>query len=337
MTACGYLWGVPAPTRLAPVAVPAVVEWCRSRRLRRPMLVGGRSLTATPHGLGIVHGLEAEGLAVWAFDRAASPSLVAVADAVAGYSFENCDCVIAIGGGVAMEVARAAALMTAQRSPYRELAAEPGAEGKPVDASGIPALLAVPATPAAALAVGAAAWIADDAGIARPIRHPALRPGEAILAADLIAAVPSAVGERSAALAALIAADAGVPDPELAGLLADAAAAADPMRAALGLAAAVEGAGGPRRRIALTAAVASGADFAATMAALAAPASWLDGVRARLGPPPGDAPPPDARMVRAARSACGPEDAADLDGVAAAAGLDGTDAPRRRGRQGRVA
>ena len=339
MTACGYLWGVPAPTRLVATAVPAIVAWCRSRRLRRPMLVGGGSLTAAPRGLGIVHALESEGLAVWAFDRAASPSLVAVADAVAGYHFENCDAVIAIGGGVAMEVAKAAALMTAQRSPYRDLAAEPGGDGEPVDASGIPALLAVPTTPAAALAVGAAAWIADDAGIARPLRHPALRPGEAILAADLVAAVPPAASDRSVALAALIAADAGVPEPELAGLLGDAGAApaaGDPMRAALGLAAAVEGAGGPRRRIALTAAVASGADFGATMAALAAPASWLDGVRARLGPAL-DAPPLDARMVRAARSACGPEDAADLDGVAETAGLDGTDAPRRRGRRGRAA
>lgn len=334
MTACGYLWGVPAPTRLVPSAVPAIVEWCRARRLRRPMLVGSASLTAAPTGIAVVHALEAEGLAVWAFDRSASPSLVTVADAVAGYHFENCDCVIAIGGGVAMEVARAAALMTGQRRPYRELASEPGADGVPVDASGIPPLLAVPATPAAALAVGAAAWIADEAGVARPLRHPALRPAEAILADDMVAAVPPAVRGSSAAVAALIAADAGVPASALDGLLA-AEAGGGPMREALGLAAAVEGAGNPRRRLALTAAVLSGAGFAATMAALTAPSDWLAVVRERLGTDEQAAL--DPRILRIVRSACGPADAVALDAVVAGLGLEEGAAPRRRGRRERPA
>lgn len=335
MTAREYLWGMPAPTRLVAVAVPAVVEWCRSRRLRRPMLVGGGSLTAAPQGLGIVHALEDQGLAVWAFDRARSPSLMAVADAVAGYHFEDCDCVIAIGGGVAMEVARAAALMAAQRSPYRELAGEPGTAGAPVDASGIPPMLAVPSTPAALLAVGAATWITDDVGVARPIRHPALRPGEAILADDLVAAVPGAIRARSAAVAALIAADAGVPAADLADLLAPATAEGPQMRAALRLTAAVEGASGPRRRVALTAAVASGADFATTMAALTGPEDWLAAACSRLGVAGSDLIPPDAGVLRSARDACDPDDAAALDRVLDSLGLVVGDGPLRRGRRGR--
>jgi|GEM_PF-773207 len=337
MTACGYLWGIPTPTRLAATAVPAIGEWCRVRRLRRPMLVGGGSLTVAPRGLGIVHALEAEDLAVWAFDRATSPSLATVADAVAGYHFEGCDCVIAIGGGVAMEVARATALMSVQRTPYRELAPEPGAPGEPVDASDIPPLLVVPSTPAAALAVGAATWIADDAGAARPLRHPALRSGEAILADDLVAAVPGRTRIRSAAVAALIAADAGVPAPDLADLLTPVVAEDPPMRAALHLAAAIEGASGPRRRVALTAAVVSGADFATTMAALTAPADWLDAACNRLGAVGSDLVPPDARILRIARDACGPDDAAALDRVLESLGLSGGDGPRRRGRRGRMA
>lgn len=326
-----------APTRLAATAVPAVAEWCRARRLRRPMLVGGGSLTAAPQGWGVVHALEAEGLAVWGFDRAASPSLVTAADAVAGYHFEGCDSVIAIGGAVAMEVAKATALMVGQRRPYRSLAGEPGAEGEPVDASSIPALLAVPSTPAAALAVGAAVWIADDAGVARPLRHPALRPGEAILADDLVAAVPPAVQARSAAVAALIASDAGVAEPELDAVLATAGDAGEAMRAALRLAAAVEGASGPRRRLALTAAVAGGAEFAPAMIALTDPAGWIETVRTRLqAGAPGDWGPgdwrPDAGVVWATREACGPGDAEELDRVLETLGIGRGEPPRRRGR-----
>lgn len=345
MSACGYLWSVPAPTRLVPAAVPAIGEWCRARRRQRPMLVGGRSLTAPPRGLGAVHALEDEGLAVWAFDRAASPAIATVADAVAGYHFEDCDCVIAIGGAVAMEVAKAVALMAGQRSPYRLLAAEPGADGEPVDASGIPPLLVVPATPAAALAIGAVAWIADDSGVARPVRHPALRPGEAILAEDLVAAVPNPVWRRSAAVASLMASDAGVAAAELDDLLADAGDAGGPVRTALRLASAVEGASGPRRRLALTAAIAGGGDFTAAMAWLTAPAGWLDTARARLdegrpGPAGGwsDAGStlPMARIARMVREACGPDDARDLDRILAGVGIDLADVPRRRGRQGRA-
>lgn len=345
MTACGYLWGVPAPTRIAPAAVPAIADWCRARRLRRPMLVGSDSLTAAPQGIGVVHALEAQGLAVWAFDRATSPSLVTVADAVAGYHFEDCDSVIAVGGAVALEVAKATALMVGQRNPYRLLAAEPGDDGEPVDASGIPPLLAVPATPAAAIATGGAVWIADDAGAARPLRHPALRPGEAVLAEDLVAAVPAEARGRSAAVAALIAADAGAAvagATELDVLLAADDNPGEAMRAALRLSAAVEGASGPRRRLALTAAVAGGGNFAAMMAALAEPADWSATdwsvtVRERLRHGSGSERP-DARVVRAAREACRPGDAEVLDRVLESLGLDfGGSLPRRRGRRGRVA
>jgi len=306
------------------------------------MLVGGHSLGTPPLGLSVVHGLEAEGLAVWAFDRASSPTVGTVAEAVAGYGFEGCDAVVAIGGGVVMEVAKAAALMVGQRSPYRALADRPGADGDPVDASGVPALLLVPATPAAALGAGAVAWIADETGAARPVRHPVLRPAEAILAGDQVDAVADAAHARSAGVAALIAADAGAPEPDIAALLAPGAGRAEAMERALRLSAVIEAASGPRRRLALTAAVAGGGDFARILTALTAPADWLDVVRERLavlgmqgiGV---ELAGLDARTVRAAREACGAADAAELDRVLNGMELAFEAAPRRRGRRGRTA
>lgn len=335
MSAAGsdYLWGVSCPARMVAAALPAIVDWCRSRRVERPMLVGGRSLSAAPRGLALLHGLEAAGLAVWAFDRGASPSLAVVADAVASYHFEGCDALVAVGGGTAVEVAKGAALMVGQRSPYRALVPDPGDAPQPVDASSIPPLLAVPATAAGAAAACAALWIADDAGVARPFRHPALRPLEAVLADDLIAAVPLPAMLRSAAVLALLAADAGADDAEVEGLL----AARQPdelMRSALGLAANLEAAAAPARRIALTAAATAGVDFAGVLLALVRRADWTDAACRRLAPTA--AVTPDATVIRAARWACGPADAGPVDALLAAAGLEFGETPRRRGRRGRV-
>lgn len=297
------------------------------------MLVGGPSLAAAPRGLALVHGLEAAGLAVWAFERASSPSLAVVAEAVAGYHFEDCDAVVAVGGAAATEVAKAVALMVGQRHPYRDLAPDHGAVGEPPDLSTMPPLLAVPATPLAAAAACGALWITDEAGTARPLRHPALRPGEAVLADDLIAAVPRDIALRSAAVLALLAADADAGDGQIADLLAG-RQPIELMRAALRLAATLEGAAGPRRRLALTAAVTTGVDFAGVMLALAVPASWLDQVRPRLTPGPGAVP--DASILRAARSASPPAEVPAIDAVLDALGIELSEAPRRRGRRPRA-
>ncbi len=334
-----YLWSGLVPVRLAPEAVAAIVDWCRSRRVLRPMAVVGGPLVAGAPGLALVHAIEAEGLALWTFDRATSASLSTVADAVASYHFENCDAVIGIGGAVALEVAKATALMSGQRNPYGALAAEPGADGVPVDAFAVASLLVVPLTPAAALSVGAAVWIADETGIARPLRHPALRPAEAILADDLLTSVLDGTVLRSAAVAALIVADAGAADDASLGLLRSQVGPGAIVRAGLDLAGLVEAGTGPRRRLALGAAVAAGLGFATTMATLAAPAGWLPAACRRLKLDETATPPRalEPSIIRATRAACGPEALAALDRVLAELGLAPADAPRRRSRRGRLA
>lgn len=337
MSGFEYLWSVPVPTRLSASALPAIVDWCRARHVSRPMLVGGPSLTATPQALALIHGLEATGLAVRVFDRAGTPSLATVAEAVAGYHFEDCQAVIAIGGAVSMDVAKGAVLMAAQRSPYGALADEPGADGDPVDTSALAPLLVVPATVAAALAVGAVVWIADEVGAARPVRHPALRPSEAVLADDLVNAVPEEVQARSAALAALVAGDAGCTVAEVEGLLRPGGSTTGRMRTALELAATVEGARGLRRRLALTAAVAGGLDFALTLSALMGETAWISDIRGRLGGGASDPALPGANLVRTARAACGTGDLGAFDAMLAGQGIAVPEGPRRRGRRGRAA
>lgn len=338
MSAHGYLWSMLNPTQTTADAATAIAGWCHARHVSRPMLVGGRSLTELPKGLGLVHALETEGLAVWAFDRATSPTLATVADAVAGYHFEQCDAVVSIGGGVAIDVGKGVALMVGQHSPYRSLSVEPGAGGKAVDASAIPPLLAVPTTPAGAASVGAAVWLADEVGVARPLRHPGLRPTEVILADDLLSRVPVPVLARSAAVTALIAVDAGV---DAAGIAELDIPGAGGVRRALALAGPIEAGAGPGRRLALTAAVAGGHGFDDVMAALAARAGACErlpdapeGERSDAG---SHAVEIGAGVVRAVRDACGPDALEAFDRLVVVLGL-GTDGQgRRRGRRGRAA
>ncbi|EDP61472.1 hypothetical protein BAL199_22117 [alpha proteobacterium BAL199] len=300
------------------------------------MLVGGASLTATPQAFSLVHALEAAELAVWCFDRATMPSVAVVADAVASYHFENCDALIAIGGAVAMDVAKGTALMTGQRNPFSALASDPGGEGVPMDVSAVPPLLVLPATPAAAMSVGGAIWIADETGAARPVRHPALRPSEAVLADDVIAGVPDGVCNRSSALAALVAADAGCSDAAIGGLLEPSVPAGTMMRRGLDLASAIEGARGPRRRLALTSSVIGGLDFGQMMLTLVGEPRWLGEAQARLGDRPADRTELGGDLVRSARSACGSDDLTEVDRVLEALGFELPGTPRRRGRRGRV-
>lgn len=331
-----YLWSGPVATRLSTTALPAIVDWCRARRVTRPMLVGGGSLTATPRALALVHALEAAELAVWCFDRATTPSISVVADAVASYHFENCDALIAIGSAVAMDVAKGAALMAGQRSPYSALACDPGGEGVPVDASALPPLLALPATPSAAMAVGGVIWIADEMGAARPVRHPALRPGEAVLADDTVMSVPDDARGRSSALAALVAADAGCPDAAVAGLMEPGVSAVTTMRRALAMASTIEGARAPRRRLALTSSVIGGLDFGQTMLALLGQACWRTDAQARLGGTPTDVSSLSADLIRSTRGVCGTSDLIEVDRTLGLLGVEQPGAPRRRGRRGRV-
>ena len=109
------------------------------------------------------------------------------------------------------------------------------------------------------------------------------------------------------------------------------------MRPALKLASAVEGAQGLRRRLALTAAVAGGMDFAWTLSALLGETDWMPEVRLRLGPVPPEPLLPGADLIWSARAACGLADRAGFDGMLADRGIDVPEGPRRRGRQGRVA
>lgn len=187
------IWGGPAVVRRVEV-IEELARWCEERGIARPMVLGGRPISEIDILLPLIHALEARGLSVRPCDRARSADTLAVGEAVAAYHLDECDGVIAIGGAVAMEVAKATVLMVGQRRPFVEFVEDQttssGSEGwLSVEESMIPDWVSVPTTPMAAAYSGGATILADDLSRACLVRHPRLRPDLVIIDASLSAAI----------------------------------------------------------------------------------------------------------------------------------------------------
>lgn len=188
------LWGGPAPIDIDGSAEQGLLNWAAGYGLRRPLLVTEGDGGASPDPL--LHRLEAAGLAVQPFNRATRTDAATVADAVAQYHFEGCDSLIAAGGWIPAMVAKATALMVAQRVTLPTLSETLGADRASVDPTGI-APLAVVADTLDAATVGGEAHILDEAGSPMILRHVSLRPR--LLVVDRQRVEAAAVQQREAA------------------------------------------------------------------------------------------------------------------------------------------
>lgn len=202
------IWGGPAPVRVAPAAAE-ISRWCEVGGLLRPLLIGGEPAGRIDLLLPLVHELEGEGVSVRLFDRARSADTTTVAEAVAAFHFEDCDAVIAVGGAIAMTVAKATALMVGQNRPFPDFVEGLDGSWLAIPADSIAPSIAVPTTPLAATSCGGAALVADDLMRACVVRHPKLRPDFIVIDATLTETVPADAWEISEMATTVLAGDSG--------------------------------------------------------------------------------------------------------------------------------
>lgn len=202
------IWGGPAPVRVGPAAAE-ISRWCEAGGILRPLLIGGEPAGRLDLLLPLVHELEGEGVSVRLFDKARSADTTTVAEAVAAFHFEDCDGVIAVGGAVAMTVAKAAALMVGQNRPFPDFVEGLDGSWLAIPADSIAPSIAVPTTPLAAAFCGGVALVADDLMRACVVRHPELRSDFIVIDEALTETVPADAWEISEMAAAVLAADAG--------------------------------------------------------------------------------------------------------------------------------
>ena len=160
---------------------PAVVAgW----GVRRVLLVTGRS---TERAAALVSALTERGIETSAYAVAGEPTLQVVRDGVAATA--GCDAVIGYGGGSALDVAKAVAVLAVTGTdPLEHL--EVIGEGRPITRPGLPCL-AIATTAGTGSEVTRNAVLSGE-GVKASLRSPLMLPRLAIVDPDLLVGLPAA-------------------------------------------------------------------------------------------------------------------------------------------------
>ena len=185
-------WSYPTAIRFGTGRIEELPDACGKIGIARPLLVTDPGLAESDMVQNALALCADAGLLIAAFsDIAANPVGANVADAIATYRAGDHDGIIAFGGGSAMDVGKATALMAGQRRPIWDFEDREDWY-KRADADAIAPVVAVPTTAGTGSEVGRVAVIIDeDARCKKLIFHPKLMPGVVILDPALTLSLPA--------------------------------------------------------------------------------------------------------------------------------------------------
>ena len=187
-------WNYPTAVRFGPGRITELPEACRELGMSRPLLVtdaGVAALDITTRTLGICRD---SGLEVGLFSDVRPNPVGANLDAgVAVMRSGDHDGVIAFGGGSALDVAKAIALMRGQDRPVWDFE-DIGDNWTRADAEAIAPIVAVPTTSGTGSEVGRCSVIVDEAEHRKVvIFHPKMMPGRVVADPELTLGLPPRV------------------------------------------------------------------------------------------------------------------------------------------------
>ncbi len=176
-------WNYPTRVRFGPGRIAELADACKELGMARPLLVTDPGLGEMPFVTAALAANAAAGVPTAMFaDIKSNPVGRNVDDGVAAYRAEGCDGVIAFGGGSALDVGKAVALMIGQTRPIWDFEDRDDWFER-VDVGGMAPVVAVPTTAGTGSEVGRASAITDeDARAKKIIFHPGMMP--AIVVAD---------------------------------------------------------------------------------------------------------------------------------------------------------
>ena len=149
---------------------------------RRALLVTGRS---PERAAALIDGMQALGMVVATYSVSGEPSVQVVRDGVAAAA--ECDAVVGFGGGSALDVAKAVAVLAITGAdPLEHL--EVIGEGRPIAAAGLPCV-AIPTTAGTGSEVTRNSVLSGD-GVKASLRSPLMLPRLAVVDPDLLLGVP---------------------------------------------------------------------------------------------------------------------------------------------------
>jgi alcohol dehydrogenase class IV len=175
---------VSADVRFGAGRVSEVPEALAGLGASRVLVITGRT---TSRADAVRSALAEAGIASLVFGVATEPSIERVRAAIALVAEASCDAVLGFGGGSALDVAKAAAVLaTAGSDPLDHL--EVIGAGRPIDTPGLPCV-AVPTTAGTGSEVTRNS-VLSGGGVKASLRSPLLLPKVAVVDPDLLAGVP---------------------------------------------------------------------------------------------------------------------------------------------------
>jgi alcohol dehydrogenase class IV len=154
-----HRFAFPTSIYFGPGARHEVSPYLKAQKCKRPLIVtdsGIAKLPMLPEFLQTLEGLEVATFA----EVAGNPVTTQVEAGVAAYRAHGADCVIGLGGGAALDVAKAVALMAGHPGSVLEYAWD-HPQARPIDGD-LPCFVALPTTAGTGSEVGRSSVISDD-------------------------------------------------------------------------------------------------------------------------------------------------------------------------------
>ena len=189
-----YNWNYPTTMWVGQNRIKDLGNACKNLNIKKPLLVTDQGLARSEIILSTVNDLNDEGISVQLYSNVVgNPTGTNVNEGVDHYKKNNCDGVIAFGGGSGLDVGKAIAFMSGQNLPLWDFE-DVGDNWTRADSAKIAPIIAVPTTAGTGSETGRASVILnEESGVKKIIFHPKFLPSIVILDPCLTVGLPSKI------------------------------------------------------------------------------------------------------------------------------------------------
>jgi alcohol dehydrogenase class IV len=188
-----YRYNFPTTIHYGPGATQLLPASLEELGLRRPLLVSDRAVASLPPFAKVMEVLQTAGLEAAAYSEIwGNPLVSQVKGGVDVYRAHDADCIVSLGGGAALDVAKCVAVMIHHPGELLEYEAFLPAP-RPIDRA-LPPMIAIPTTAGTGSEVGRSAVVSDDATHQKKIIFsPGLLAKRVLLDPELTVGLPAGV------------------------------------------------------------------------------------------------------------------------------------------------
>ena len=186
-----YNWNYPTTMWVGENRINDIAEACKTLNIKKPLLVTDKGLSNSEIVKNTISILKDDNVQVELFsDVVGNPTGTNVNDGVKSYKDNQCDGVIAFGGGSGLDVGKAIAFMSGQNLPIWDFE-DVGDNWIKANSEQIAPIIAVPTTAGTGSETGRASVILnEDTGVKKIIFHPKFLPSIVILDPTLTVGLP---------------------------------------------------------------------------------------------------------------------------------------------------